>query len=87
MRLESFCARVEAGKAVAYAYGDAERQGLVNIWKHDGRIVLTWEECPPGAQYDESAYTRDERAEFADLDSVVSFLRSSGLDPVDFSPA
>ena len=65
MRIETFRQRVEGGRSVSLVYktsGDLE--GLVSVWLHEGEVVLTWEECPAGEQYDESVYTRDERHTF-----------------------
>jgi hypothetical protein len=51
------------------------------------RIVLTWEECPAGKQFDETSYTRDERIELATVDEALAFLTKEQLDPTQFEPA
>lgn len=81
----SLSARLAAGKASYYLYHTEALAGLVSVWKHEDRIVLTWEECPPGEQYDESRYTRDERYVFRSDTELLAFLSDHGLRPEEFS--
>jgi hypothetical protein len=59
--------------------------GLVNLWPHDGRIVLTWEECRDGDQFNESNYTRDEVRRFDTIEEAITFLEGSGIPPESFT--
>lgn len=86
MSPETFRKRLEGGKCNNHLYTAGDREGLVSIWKHQGRYVLTWEECPKGGQYNESSYTRDDRHLFADIDEVLSFLAENGLGVEAFGP-
>jgi len=45
---------------------------VVNCTYRRGELAgLTWEECRDGDQYDEHAYTRDERHQFGTADEVL----------------
>lgn len=86
MSPETFRRRLEAGRANHHLYQVGGREGLVSVWKHGEQYVATWEECPPGAQYDESSYTRDEVHRFAGTAELLAFLSQQGLSPADFGP-
>jgi hypothetical protein len=86
MRLDTFIARLEKNELNAFIYSTANRENMVNVWKHAGTYVLTWEECPPGEQYNESNYTRDERYVFGTIDELLRFLEQSGLSTESFTP-
>lgn len=86
MTRETFLRRLDAGKGNSYLYEAPGAEGMVSVWKHEGRYVLTWEECPPGGQYDESGYTRDERHLFDDAEDLLAFLARRGLPLDGFRP-
>jgi len=86
MSPETFRRRLEEGKCNNHLYTTGDRDGLVSVWKYQGKYVLTWEECPKGRQYDESTYTRDDRRLFLTIDQVLSFLDENGLDVETFRP-
>lgn len=75
---DAFVRRLRSGKRVSRTYRAGELTGLIEAWPHDGRFVLTWEECRDGDQYDEHAYTRDERHQFDTADEVLDFVVRSG---------
>lgn len=84
MKLETFTARIENGGACSLTYVANGKEGLVNIFECEGAVVLTWEECPAGRQYDEAEYTRDERYEFRVIAEVVDFMQKAGLELEQF---
>ena len=86
MRLDTFLDRLEKNKSNVFTYSTANKENMVNVWRYEGKYVLTWEECPPGQQYDESTYTRDERYEFGAVDELLRFLEQSGLSTESFTP-
>ena len=86
MTTSTFTNRIQQGKVNNLTYKDGDREGLVSVWQHDGRIILTWEECPAGMQYDESTYTRDERHVFSTVEELTAFLASHNLKPEAFTP-
>ncbi|RLS47677.1 MAG: hypothetical protein DWH84_00210 [Planctomycetota bacterium] len=86
MNIKTFARRLEEGKANNLTYSKDGNEGLISIWKHESSLILTWEECPKGEQYDESNYTRDERHVFDDFDKMMEFLTSKALTPDSFTP-
>ena len=86
MRPNSFIQRLEVGKANNFLYSKGDLEGLVSVWKHQNLIVLTWEECPKGQQYDESSYTCDERFTFDTTEKVLLFLMENELPIESFTP-
>lgn len=87
MTPEGFLRRLRAGKAVNCVYRrDEEHTGLISAWAYDGRFVLTWEECRDGDQFNEHAYTRDERHEIASAEEVLAFVERSGYPASTFRP-
>lgn len=86
MTPEGFRDRLSAGKAVNCVYRAGELAGLISAWGYDGGFVLTWEECRDGDQYDESAYTRDERHRFATAEEVLTFVEDRGYPASRFEP-
>ncbi|HEX8915798.1 MAG TPA: hypothetical protein VF796_25815 [Humisphaera sp.] len=86
MTADGFIARLVAGRSVHCTYVAGGLEGLISAWSHDGRFVLTWEECPAGRQYDESTYSRDERREFASADEVLAFVEQAGHPASAFEP-
>lgn len=83
----TFLQRLEKGASNHLTYGqDSSVTGLISVWRHGRTFVLTWEECPPGKQYDESTYTRDERYEFTSTDDLLAFLNANGFQPTSFEP-
>jgi hypothetical protein len=65
---------VESGGGAGAVFWRGQLQSLVEVWKYEGQIILTWEEAPDGAQYDESRYTRDERHVFPTIEEALAFL-------------
>lgn len=86
MKYETFIQRVESGKSNSLTYSADNIEGLINVWKHSNKYIVTWEECPPGEQFDESQYTRDERREFNTLEQALEYLRTSGIELESFTP-
>lgn len=86
MQIETFIARIESGKSCSHLYKRDGKESMINVWKHLQSYILTWEECLPGKQYDESEYTRDERKEFASVELLIDFLKEQGIDPESFVP-
>jgi hypothetical protein len=86
MTIEGFLRRLDDGKVVNCLYRTGEFAGLISAWAHDGRFVLTWEECLDGDQYNEHAYTRDERHEFASAEEVLAFVATGGHPASSFHP-
>lgn len=75
----TFEKRLNDRKANNLTYSKDGLDGLVTVWMHDSSIILTWEECPKGEQYDESTYTRDERHVFNTITELMTFLFRHGL--------
>lgn len=86
MTTDTFLRRLEEGKANNLIYGVEGKEGLVCVWKHKDEFILTWEECPPGQQYDESTYTRDTRHVFPISTSLLDFLAENDLRVELFKP-
>jgi hypothetical protein len=86
MMLSTFVDRIHNGKANNLTYANKGKEGLISVWKHEGLLVLTWEECPAGEQYDEATYTRDERYTFSTMDELLVFLAAHELSPESFTP-
>jgi hypothetical protein len=76
---------VESGGVAAATFWREKLQSLVEVWRHEGRIILTWEEAPDGAQYDESRYTKDERHVFDSIGEALAFLEQHGVPFSEFS--
>ncbi len=75
----TFERRINNGKANHLTYSKDGLDGLISVWMHDSTIILTWEECPKGEQYNESTYTRDERYVFSTFTELMMFLSQHGL--------
>ena len=86
MTPDAFKKRLCNKKACNYIYKSGGLEGLVAVWKNEGQVILTWEECPEGQQYDESTYTRDERYVFSGIDDLLAFFDKNGLNANQFSP-
>jgi hypothetical protein len=86
MTTEGFLRRLRAGKVVNCTYHQGDLTGLIAAWAHGGGFVLTWEECRTGDQYNENAYTRDERYEFATAEEVLAFVEGKGYPASAFGP-
>lgn len=83
---ETFLQRLRSDKVVNCIYKRDEHAGLISAWAFDGRFVLTWEECLDGDQYNENAYTRDERHEFEAAEHVLAFVEQRGYPAAMFGP-
>ena len=86
MSLDGFLRRLRSGKDVNCVYKSGTLAGLISAWSHDGGFVLTWEECQDGDQYNEHAYTRDERHHFATAEQVLAFVERAGYSAGAFRP-
>jgi hypothetical protein len=86
MTPERFLRRLRAGEGVNCTYRRGESAGLISAWAHDGHFVLTWEECRDGDQYNEHAYTWDERHLFGTAEEVLAFVEQSGHPASVFTP-
>jgi hypothetical protein len=86
MNIETFFNRLEKGKCNNYIYETDNNEGLICVWKHEGKLICTWEECASGTQYDETEYSRDERYVFDDSNSFIEFLQSHNIQPELFTP-
>lgn len=86
MQADTFEKRIRDGKVNNLVYSKGEMEGLVSVWKHESSIIVTWEECPKGEQYDESTYSHDERHVFSSLSDVMRFLSGHGFDLDAFAP-
>jgi hypothetical protein len=86
MTSEGFLRRLLAGKVVNCTYHRDGLAGLISAWPYGGGFVLTWEECREGDQYNEHAYTRDERHLFGTAGEVLAFVERCGYPATAFSP-
>lgn len=86
MTPEGFVQRLRTGRVVNCTYRIGDIAGLISAWPHESSFVLTWEECRDGEQYDESAYTRDERHQFATAEEVLAFVERGGYPASAFGP-
>ncbi len=86
MSLSTFLKRLDDRKVNDLVYALSGREGLVSVWKHEGSLILTWEECPAGEQYNESTYTRDERHVFDAASKLLEFLTVNELKIESFAP-
>ena len=86
MTPEGFLKRLRAGAVVNCTYRTGELAGLISCWAHAERYVLTWEECRHGEQYNENAYSRDERQLFDSAEEVLAFVERCGHPASVFTP-
>ena len=86
MTPDGFLRRLRSGKQVNCVYSAGELTGLISAWPHGAGFVLTWEECRRGDQYDEHAYTRDERHQFEAAEGVLTFVERAGHPASAFGP-
>ncbi len=86
MTREGFLERLGAGKVVNGTYERDGLAGLISAWRHQWRFILTWEECRDGDQFNENAYTRDERHVFASPEDVLRFVEQNGFPASAFRP-
>ena len=86
MEAVTFEGRLRAGKANNHIYSRNGMDGLVSVWMHDSKFILTWEECPKGCQFDESTYTRDDRVVFNSFPELMAFLLDQKLSHDLFKP-
>jgi hypothetical protein len=76
---------VESCGVAAATFWREKLQSLVEVWRYEDRIILTWEEAPDGAQYDESRYTKDERHVFDSVGQALAFLEQHAVAFSEFS--
>ena len=81
---EGFLKRLRRGRTVNCTYRTGNLTGLISSWTHEGRFVLTWEECRLGDQYNEHVYTRDDRLSFESAEEVLAFAERSGYPATAF---
>ncbi len=86
MKIEIFQQRLRLGKGVHRNYRTDGKTGIVSIWRHEDKFVLTWEEFPSGEVYNKQNYTRDEVHHFNDIEEVLEFLRINKVNPRGFEP-
>jgi hypothetical protein len=85
MDAETFCRCLLAGKRLTLTYKDG-LAGMVEVWRHGDRYVMTWEECEDGQQFNENEYTKDFRQEFDSPAHVVRYLEECDVDVAGFRP-
>ncbi|GAA5083627.1 hypothetical protein GCM10023210_02480 [Chryseobacterium ginsengisoli] len=88
MNKEKFISKVQSGKSCHYIYKENERNentGLIKVWLYNSQIVLTWEECPEGQQYDESLYSKDEVHNFNNFEELDTFFNDNNILYANFS--
>jgi len=81
-----FLEKIET-KGCSYIYTNGNLTGLVNVYTYEDLIVLTWEECPIGEQYDESLYTKDEVHHFKTVEEIEVFFKKRNINYSLFSPS
>ena len=86
MKIETFQQRLQSGKGVSHTYQADGKTGVVGIWRHEDKFVLTWEEFPEGEFYNEQNYTRDEVHHFKNVEAVLEFLKENKVNPRVFKP-
>jgi hypothetical protein len=86
MRKEAFINQINKGKSVACIYDDGDLVGIIAVWIYEGEYILTWEECPPGCQLDESTFTKDIRETFSTIEELFEYLSNHKLSHEDFRP-
>jgi hypothetical protein len=89
MTPEGLRRRIMQGRSASLIYENDDRSGVITIWRHEGSVIVTWEEWDIALDrgfYNEHAYTRDERHVFADFDAACGFLRDRGVDLARFEP-
>lgn len=86
MAEEGFLWRLRSGKSVNCIYRRGHQSGLISAWAHGNGSALTWEERRDCDQYNEHAYTRDKRHEFAAVETVLAFVERNGSSATDFAP-
>ena len=86
MRIETFQQRLQSGKAVNHNYQLDGRTGIIDIWRHEDKFVLTWEEFAEGQFYNEQNYLRDEVHHFKDVEEIFHFLKTNKVNPTAFKP-
>lgn len=85
MSEQEFANQLNEGTRFHYLYESSLLEGLVEAWKYGSIYCLTWEECPPGEQYDESKYTRDDVHHFKSILDLIAFISRSNLTLDQFS--
>ena len=83
---EGFLKRLRSGKAVNCEYRRGDIIGGIGAWFHDGKFVLTWEECRDVDIEDDAAYLRDDVLNFATAEEVLAFVEKSGFPATEFHP-
>lgn len=83
---DGFLKRLRDGKAVNCGYRCGEIVGQLAAWFHDGKYVLTWEECRDEDIEDDAAYLKDEVHNFATAEEVLAFAERHGFAAGQFHP-
>jgi len=87
MNKEKFISKIQSGQTCHYIYNENERNentGIIKIWLYNDEIILTWEECPKGLQYDESLCTKDEVHNFSSFDDLDNFFNDNNILYINF---
>ena len=87
MNKEKFISKIQSDKSCYYVYDKNKRNentGLIKVWLYNGKIILTWEECPKGLEYDEPSYTKDEVHNFSSFEELDTFFNENDLLYINF---
>lgn len=87
MNKEKFISKIQSGQTCHYIYKENERNentGIIQVWLYNQKIILTWEECPTGLQYDESLYTKDEVHNFSSFEELDIFFNENDFLYINF---
>jgi hypothetical protein len=87
MNKEKFISKIQSGQTYHYIYNENERNentGIIKVWLYNNEIILTWEECPKGLQYDESSYSKDEVHNFSSFDDLDKFFNINNIFYINF---
>ena len=88
MNQEELITKIQSGETCHYIYKENERNentGLIKVWLYNNQIILTWEECPVGMQYDESLYSKDDMHHFNSFEELEVFFNDHNILYTDFS--
>lgn len=82
MNREKFISKIQSGQTCHYIYKKNERNentGVIKVWFYNQQIILTWEECPEGLQYDESSYSKDDVYDFRNWEELDTFFSENNI--------
>jgi len=87
MNREKFISKIQSSQTCNYIYNENERNentGIIKVCLYDNQIILTWEECPKGLQYDESSYSKDEVHNFNNFEELDTFFNNNDIHYFNF---